>query len=345
MKQPFRIMVLLVAICVQFGAGCRSNHQSIPTVNVLIAPYQDLAMMVNAKPLGLEKKYGVNINVETLAWENIVPTIASASTFPSIGFASYTQFLTEESRLNPPGSDPVVFVYPAYVFNGGGFVSFNPSVPQLTASSMSDRQLLRRFLGYRIGAQKGSIYEMMIFSLANQAGLDPKSLHLVDLPLNTALLAAERKSIDIGEAGLTQETEAIKQGGRVVVTMEATGFADLTGFICKQSFLSTHPEQVRAVMNMWFDSVRFVMSNVDANSQNSLAYLRANAATQYTLAQYRDALSQEYFPLTPKDAAEETVAAGGRYSAVRIGAQVSNYLMATGQVRTPPVIPSFSISP
>lgn len=269
----------LCALLALASTSCNVKKQPAPTVNVLISPYQDLAMMVNAKPLGLEKKYGVNINVSTISWENIMPSVASASNAPTIGFASYVQFSTQEDRINPPGADPVVFVYPAYVFNGGAFVSFNKDVPTLTPSTINDPQVLRRFLSFRIGAQKGSLYEMMLYTLASRAGMNVASLHIVDMPLNNALLASENHTIDIGEAGLTQSTEALKQGGNVVLTMQTMGFADLTGFVCKQSFLSSHPEEVKAVMDMWFDSVDYVMSNLDFNSSQSLAYLKANAAT------------------------------------------------------------------
>jgi len=298
-------------------------------------------MIENATPLGLPKKYDVQISIQTLAWENILPTIASAQVSTQIGFGSYAEYLTKEAQLNPPGSDPVVFIYPAYIYRGGAFVSFNAAVPILTPEALNNPVLVKRFLSYRIGVQKGSIYEMMIYSLAAKVGVDPKSLHLVDTPLNSALLAAEQGSLDIAEAGLTQNAETVKRGGKTVLSMDDMGFADITGFICKRSVLDQHPAEVQAAIHMWFDSVNYVMTDLDKNSAASLSYLNANAATKYTLDQYKQALSQEYFPRNTSEAASQILSPEGKFSYQRIGESMTSYLVATGKVRTAPILPSF----
>ena len=132
-------------------------------LQVGISPYQDIAMLVNLEPLGLE--YGTQVELRTLAWEDILPAVGSASTTSlDVGFGSLTEFLTKFEKLNAGTSDPIMFVYPLYVYKGGGFVSFDSAIEPLTAQTIRDPNSLKRFLGAEFGAQKQSVYDGAFFS-------------------------------------------------------------------------------------------------------------------------------------------------------------------------------------
>lgn len=315
------------------------QHKEKHTITVGIAPYQDIAMIVNINQLGLEKKYGVNVKLLTMAWEDILPGVASSGRTIDLGFGSLIEYLTKEQSVNPPGADPVLFIYPAYIFKGGAFITFDPHVSVLTKDSIKDPEPVKQFLSYRIGAQKESVYEMMIYSLARRGGVDFRSIKLFDTPLNDGILAAQRGSLDIAEAGLTQLSEARKQGGRVALTMEDLGFADVTGFICKKSTLDSEKPAIESVIKMWFESVHYVMKDIDRNSAVSLDYLRKHASTQYTLPQYKDALSEEFFPQSPEDVQATIISDAGQFSYRRIGQDVNSYLVTVRKIGKPSPVP------
>jgi replication initiation and membrane attachment protein DnaB len=92
---------------------------------------------------------------------------------------------------------------------------------------------------------------------------------------------------------------------------------------------------------MWFDASNYVMSDLDNHSQVPLDYLRKNSATQYTLDQYKAALSQEYFPKSVSEAQQQIIAGPGKYSSAKIGEDVVEYLKAVKHVSEAPAVPSF----
>ena len=335
-------LAILLAVVVLAALGwwsVRPDSGKGP-LQVGISPYQDIAMLVNLKHLGLEAKYGTQVELRSLVFEDILPAVGSASaTSLDVGFGSLTEFLTKFEKLNVAASDPIVFVYPLYVYKGGGFVSFDPAIEPLTAQAMSDPGSLKRFLGAEFGVQKQSVYEMMIFSLAKRAGLDPTGLRLRDMPLNDALLAASGRSIDIAAAGLTQATEATRRGGRVVLKMDDAGFAEPIGLICRESVLRIRESDIKNLVRMWFDSVAYVANDIDRNSSVSLDYLRKNSATRYTLDEYKAALEQEYLPRSIQEARDELIAPTGRYPLGRITADVVDYLVAQRLVKRRPPVP------
>jgi ABC-type nitrate/sulfonate/bicarbonate transport system substrate-binding protein len=334
-------IIMIVGMCYVIRhrptAGTANEH----TITVAIAPYQDIAMIVNIQNLNLEQKYGTKVILNTMEWERIVPAIASSGETADVGFASLIEYLNKENNLNASGADPVLFIYPAYVFKGGAFVTFRPDIPVLTSDAIKNADAVKTFLSARIGAQKSSLYEMMIYSLARRAGVDPSSLKVYDTPLNNGILAAQSGSLDIAEAGLTQLTEARQRGGRTVLTMEDLGFADITGFVCKKSTLERKRADIENLIKMWFDCVHFVMSDLDHNSSNSLRYLDQKASTRYSLQQYKDALSQEAFPQSIEEANSLIISDTGKYSYRRISEDTAQYMIQVKKAVQAPAIPSF----
>ncbi|GMV20765.1 MAG: hypothetical protein AMXMBFR57_07140 [Acidimicrobiia bacterium] len=308
-------------------------------LRVGIAPYQDLAMLVNAEPQGFAKANGVDIALTTLAWEEIVPAVASAGRTIDVGFGSLIEFLTKYDTLNRDSADPVVFFQPLYVYKGGGFVALKPEVPVLDRTSLADSARVKQFLSLRLGAQRQSLYEMMIHILASRVGVDSSTLRLTDLPMNDSLLALESGSLDAASAGLTQLNEASRRGGRLVLAMEDLGVADITGFIARRSTIDARRADLEGLVRAWFSSVDYVMQDLDVNSASSIDYLRRQASTQYSLEEYKAALSQEFLPRSLAELEAGILAPGAQFDFDRLVQEINEYLVATGRVTTPAPAP------
>jgi ABC-type nitrate/sulfonate/bicarbonate transport system substrate-binding protein len=329
---------ILVVIISSFAYFHRGTREGIP-LRVGISPYQDIAMIVNAQPLGLDRKYGTQLELITLSWEDILPSVASAGKGLDIGFGSLIEYLTKQENINAGSNDPILFVYPLYVFKGGAFVTFKSTVVPLTKESLASSENVKMFLANKIGAQRHSVYEMMLYYLATSRGIPPSTLNIVDTPLDQGFLAAQNGSLDIAEAGLTQLTEARRNGGRSVLNMEDLGFADITGIIVKESVYKARKHDIDNFIHMWFESVNYVLSDIDNNSKASLAYLNANASTRYSLNEYKLALSQEFFPRSASEAATTLIEKDGKFSYRRISQSVTEYLVVHGSVKNAPTIP------
>ena len=184
------------------------------------------------------------------------------------------------------------------------------------------------------------MFDMMIFSLARETDVAIDKSKLLDTTMADGLLAAEGGGVEIAAAGMTQRNEALEKGGRVVLTMERLGFADLTGIITRQSTLDRRRNDIENLIRMWFDSVNYVFSDIDQNSAVPLSYLDKTASTQYTVASFKRALDAEYLPRSVADANRDLVAPDGRFSIQRISSDISAYLVEQGISKKPPPTPS-----
>lgn len=329
-------VIVAAAVAFSFWPSSRSN-----ALRVGLAPYQDLAMIVNIKNLGLEKKYGTEVDLVTLAWEEILPSVATLGRGLDVGFGSYAEYLTKFENLNEGAADPVLFIYPLYVFKGGAFVTFRPDVPTLKPEDLTNKEMVSGLLKRRIGAQKSSIYEMMIFTLASRNGIDASAIQLIDTPLDQGFIAAQQGSLDLASAGLTQITEAERRNGRIVFAMGDLKFADFTGFIVKKSVYEARQKDIKNLIRMWFDSVNYVYDDLDKNSAASLSYLNSQASTRYTLEEYKRALSQEYLPRSLAEASREFVEDSGRFPFRAIRSAMIAYLLQRGVLKKAPTVPDF----
>ncbi len=321
--------------------GCSKKENKVNALNLLISPYQDLAMIVNVKPLKLEEKYKMKLNITTVPWQNIMPLLSGVNSEFNVGFASYGEYLTKYHNINRDAKDKLVFVYPVYIFKGGAFITFDKSIPQLYKDGEIDRDALKVFLSKKIGLQKKTIYEMLVFKLAKQGGMDKKDLNIYDVPMSDALLAAQHGDIDIAAVGLTQLTEALKRGAKLLLIMDDLGFSDITGLVCKESYLKNHKENVINLINMWYDCVNYVFSDIDNNSKYSLEYLRKNASTKYTLEGYKKALSHEYFPLSYEETYNNIIREGSKYDYKRLYRDMTDFLVEEKIVPERPPLPGF----
>lgn len=328
----------LLIIFISSFYSCKKDSKPL---RLAISPYQDLAMIENIKQLGLEKKYNTNVDLVTLPWEEIISSIGSSGETVDIGFASYIEYLTKSENLNKNTTDSILFIYPAYVFTGGGFTTFKKDFLPFDKNTIHDTTLIRKFLSYKIGAQKNSMFDMALYQLANYAKVDIDKVNITDVPMADGILALQSKSLDFASAGLTQRNEVEKQGGQVVLNFNTMGFADITGFICKKSVYEKRKSEIESLIKMWFDCVDYILADVDNHVKiATLPYLDKNASTKYTIASYKEAISQEVFPRNIKDSREIILSDSGQFSALKIYNTVSNYLLKNSKVTKVTVKPA-----
>lgn len=319
------IVALVMLVVVAFFATSKNNTKQ--PLKVGIAPYQDMSLLFNAKSESFQKKYNLDLKFITLSWQDLIPATSSATDSLDIAFSSITDFISNERNINRNTDDPLVFIYPAYIFLGGSFVSFNPDVPVITRDDLNNREKLRNFLSHSFASQVKSSYDIMLYRVAEDAGVNFKDINITNIDSGEGLLAALNGSVDATGAGLTQRNEALEKGGRVVLTMEDLGFVDVAGFVVKRSVLDKRGEEIKNFVKLWYDSIDYVMSDVDNNSADSIDYLDKQSSTNYTVDSFKQALSQEFFPHNIAEVNKTVLSPGSKYDFQKIKASLVSYML------------------
>ncbi len=318
-------LAILISAVVVFLLSRPPVEEGGAVLKVGIAPYQDMAMLAAVKPMGIDKENGLDVQLVSMQWADLTPAVASAGETVDVAFASLIQFIAQEPALNKDSEDPLVFFYPAYVFRGGAFVSFNDDMPEVTKENLTDSDVLKRFLSYRFAVQSTSSYEILLYDLARRADVEFSEVKRFDIDSSDGLLAAINGSVDAAAAGLTQKNEAIQQGGRVVLEMESLGQVDIAGFIARRSTIEQRRDDLVSFIRVWVQSIDFVMTDMETNSKYSLDYLRRQSSTDYTMEEYRSALSQEWLPRSIEEVESTVLATDGQYYYKKVEEPVATY--------------------
>lgn len=326
--------IVLAALLFLLNPLQKAGDKAIMRVG--IAPYQDMAMLAAAKPMGIDAKHGLDLALVSMQWADLTPAIASANPGVDVVFGSLIQFISQEHSLNSNSKDPLVFFYPAYVFKGGAFVTFNKKVPEIAEQNLGDPEVVNKFLSYRFAVQRTSSYEILLHDLSKRVGLPFSEVKRTDIDSAEGLLAAINGSVDVAAAGLTQKNEALKRGGRVVLEMDALGQVDIAGFIARRSTIEKRPQDLIKLMEVWTDSIDFVVANIDSNSSFSLAYLQGQSSTNYSIEEYRTALSQEWLPRSIAQVNEEILSPSGKYYYQPVVKSVTSYYLGNGLIPKEP---------
>jgi len=330
-------LVAALAACSKALTEIRPDATKSDTNNVLrvgIAPYADLSILTNAKPLGIEKKYGIRLELLTMPWEELIPAVASAGETVDVTFASLSDYLAKEDYLNRQGSDPILFIYPTWNFHGGGFITFNEAVPEINAQTVKKPDIVKKFLTFKFGAQKYSCFHMLLWELARNAGIKLSGLSIMDTTVNDGLLAAENGDLDIASAGQSQQVEGLRRHGRIVLTMDNLGLTDMAGFVCKESTYRKRKQEINSLIKTWFDCTNYVLNDLEHHSGTMLAYLNTNSSAHFTVEELRETLAREYFPRSSNEVQKEIVSKDGKCSIEEATRLCNQYLFDTRTIKS-----------
>jgi ABC-type nitrate/sulfonate/bicarbonate transport system substrate-binding protein len=329
------LLVLLVA--------CSRNQP--PPIQYGISPFQDTAMPVVAQSLGLYDKAGLNVQLVTLPWEDVIPSLASRGRTIDLGLGSINLLLPRTQNINIIGGGDVIFYYPLYVFKGAALMMHRNSglrpVSYFLKLYPNDqrralREAMQQIKGMTVGLPQGTPYEQMLMAAFNAAGKDyRKEVDLRYVKLADALPAFLSNQLDIAGAGVTQRTEVERSGDQVFLQMDDIGFAEIIGIVTTKHFAETHKQQLADFIRIWFDGIDYLMADVDHHSAAVLSYLAKNASTKYTLDEYKKALNFQVFPRSEKEARELFFEASGRYYWKRTWDIVDDYLLTSGAIKQP----------
>lgn len=315
------------------------------TIRYGISPYQDTALPIAAQEMGLYKKNGLDVEFISVAWEDIVPSLASAGKTFDVAIGSINVLLPKAENINIKGGGDIIFYCPFYVFKGTSLMMQKDSkmipLTEFLKKYPNDRQraikeTTEQLKAKRIGVPQGTLHEQMLYAALDIAGMDPKKdVDLRYIKLADGLPAFLAGDLDITGAGVTQRTEAARHGHKVFMDVESLGFAEIVGLVTTKEFAEAHPEELKKLVRIWFESMGVLFSDVDKYSQSVLQYLEKNASTKYTLEEFKKALEFQEFPRSIQAANDLFAEEDGKFYWKKTWDVVNDYLLKTKKVQNP----------
>lgn len=118
-------IVAIVLVVVVAAVWAWRTQQRPEPIRYGISPYQDLAMPKIAEGLGLYQREGLDVELVTIAWEDVIPSLAAAGQSVDVAIASVNTLLPRAENINLKGGGDVVFYFPLWVFKGAALMTLS----------------------------------------------------------------------------------------------------------------------------------------------------------------------------------------------------------------------------
>jgi len=334
-------ILFIIAIFVVGGVIYTFNSE-VPTIAIKygISPYQDTAIPVLSEKLGLFEQAGLHVQLVNVAWDDILPSLASAGNTVDIAIGSMNTLIPQVENINVKGGGDVIFYAPFYVFKGIGFMARNDSGIQPLSVFLEkypndrDRAIKEAMLqlkGRRIGLPQGTADEQMLYSALKTADMTTDDIDLRHVKFADALPAFLAGDLDVMATGVTQRTEAARRGHLLFMDGEQFGFVNIDGLMTTEHFAKAHPKELQKIVDIWFTTANALLDDTDANAQPIIEYLDHTASTHYSLDEYKNAIALQEFPRSRADVAQLINNPAGKYYWKRIWDIMDDYLVSSKQ--------------
>jgi NitT/TauT family transport system substrate-binding protein len=225
-------------------------------LNVAINPSSQFAPMYYGIDSGIFKKHGLTLKI--VPQTDIAAIISGiASGQYDFGFATVVHVLTANANGIPIRT----------VSSIEGQLKPDDEGTVTIASKQSGITDFKQMAGKRLATVGlSSMNTLTSWALADKAGIDPKSMKLVQLPFGQMAAALENGDVDAAVMQWPFAGDALNAGGKVLAYNNGVMFGNTatTFFNTSQSFIDQNPNTVKAFSDAMIESIDAATKDPDA---------------------------------------------------------------------------------
>ena len=118
--------------------------------------------------------------------------------------------------------------------------------------------------GKKVAVEQGTVDHYLLLLALQEAKLGPKDIELVPLATDAAAAAFASGQVDaVGAFAPFTTTALARKGSRAVATSAEFAGAIPDHLVVKPDLVKNHPQTVQALVNTWFDTLKWIKNNKD----------------------------------------------------------------------------------
>jgi NitT/TauT family transport system substrate-binding protein len=305
-------------------------------IRIGISAYQDTLLPIIGQEKGWYKEAGLEVEFVDLAWNAIMPAIASNS----IDVAVYNT--TGVVEVNGTMED-TVYLYPWNIFTNGNAIIGREgkakSVQDFEKEGKSHEEAVKAAIGQLKGAKVITTSNTDMGKAVDQAakanGLSTSDYTVIDMDTDQGLAAFISGTGDFYSGGIPQRNRLSSEKGFIVV---ATG-PDLThvpmnGWVTTNKYWTEHQDALLALQNVMFRIIRYTNDNIDEAGQMIIDKLNQSTGSNMTLDNFKYYWENiEDYPANASEVAKDILSKDGfAYLGLTWDDDVA-YCMSAGKIK------------
>src|SRR5271166_544891 len=307
-----KVFTGLFAICLPMVA--KAEEKNLTKISIGLSPFQDTLLPVIGKEKGWFEKEGLNVEFKTLAWNAIIPAVASSA----IDVAVYnTTGVVSVFNKQPD----ILFWYPWDIFAKGAALMGRPNIGLKTvedfekegmAHAEAVKATIQQLKSKLVITTMGSDMGKAVVEATRNNGLARDDFKIIDMDPDQWLAAFISGTGDAYLGGIPQRTRLNKEGYLTLVTGSDLAPVPLNGWITTKEFAEKNPEALLKLQHVMFKIIRYTDANQDEIAKAITDRLNTETGAKMSIEDFKRFWNEiEVYPKNAANVKKEILDDGG----------------------------------
>ena len=295
---------LAVALAVCLPLVAKPVESNLTKITVGLSPFQDTLLPIIGKEKGWFEKEGLDIEFETLAWNAIIPAVASGA----VDVAVYNTTGVVSVYNKQPD---LIFWYPWNIFAKGAALMGRPNIGLKSvedfekdglAHAEAVKATVQQLKSKTVVTTMGSDMGKAVVEATHNNGLGRDAFKIIDMDPDQGLAAFISGTGDAYLGGIPQRTRLNKEGYLTLLTGSDLAPVPLNGWITTKAFIEKNPEALLKLQHVMFRIIRYTNANQDEIANTITNRLNSETGAKMTVEEFKKFWNE--IEAYPKNAAE-----------------------------------------
>lgn len=293
MKRKWIFTALSIAVLTSAACGSStapSASAGTTTIRLGISPFQDTMLPIVAEQKGWFKSEGLTIELKTLAWDAIMPAVASGSVDAAIN--NTTGVVSVADR-----SPNVVYWYAWNPFTQGSALIGRQSaglktLEDLQKSGLTHDQaradVFKQLKGRTIVTTMSTDMGKQVVAALTSIGLTQQDVKIVDMDPDQGLAAFLSGTGDAYLGGIPQRVRATAEGMPVLASGPDLAPPPINGLVTTTDYVGKHEDALLTLMHVMHKTIRYCDANTADCGKIIIERLNKDTGANLTVQGFQD---------------------------------------------------------
>ncbi len=298
-----RVLALSLALS-SLATNAGAADKTLTDISIGISPFQDTLLPT----LGLEKGWfadeGLNISFKTLAWNAMMPAVASRA----VDVAVYNTTGVVAVYDKQPD---LVFWYPWNIFTQGAALMGRPNIGLKTITEFEQqgldhraavRAVISQLKAKSVVTTMGSDMGKAVVIATTENGLPSSDFKIIDMDPDQGLAAFISGTGEAYLGGIPQRTRLTKEGYLTLLSGPDLAPVPLNGWVTTKEFAQKNEDSLLKLQHVMFRIIRYTAAHQDEVAKLITDRLNTETGAQMTVDDFKKFWNE--IENYPKNAAE-----------------------------------------
>lgn len=281
-------LLLTLSAC---GSGSEPGGGDPNTVRLGISPFQDTMLPIIGQEKGWFEEEGLNVELKTLAWNTVTPSVASGSvdvainnTTGLVSVAEATDDMVYAYGFNPFTEGSALVARP-----GSNLTTYEDAVEKGQDEERARTEVIEQLRGKTVVTTNSTDMGKALDLALESVGMSTDDVTVIDMDPDQGLAAFLSGTGDAYIGGAPQRARAVADGSPVLLAGPDLAPPPINGWVTTDSYLDDHEDKILKLTHVMHRIFRYCDAETEACGKIITDRLNKETGSQSGVKDFVDA--------------------------------------------------------